>query len=86
MKTLTALFLSTALLGLTGCGDSTTNTTIKKETKVDSNGNEKTKIETKTETRSTNDRSDATTTREIHEDKPDGDTIVKVGPLEIKKP
>lgn len=88
MKTLSALFLSTALLALTGCGDTQTNTTVKKETKIDSNGNEKTKIETKTETRSTNDRSDATTTREVHEVKVDNgsDHIVKVGPLEINKP
>ena len=44
-----SVFLA-ALFVLAGCGDS--STTIKKETKIDSNGNEKTKIETKTETKS----------------------------------
>jgi hypothetical protein len=89
MKHFTTLFLSAALLALTGCGDTTTNTTVKKETKIDGNGNEKTKIETKTETRTTNDRSDATPTREVREikvERKDSDPIVKVGPLEINKP
>jgi len=57
------LFLATMFV-LAGCGDSTT--TIKKETKVDGNGNEKTKIETKTETKSPD--GDTTTIRKETKD------------------
>jgi hypothetical protein len=47
-------WIPAAVLGLLlyGCND--TKTTIKKETKVDSEGNEKVKIETKTETKDPN--------------------------------
>ena len=44
-----SLLLATMFV-LAGCGDDS-RTTVKKETKIDSDGNEKTKIETKTETR-----------------------------------
>ena len=59
-------WISAAVLGLllAGCE---TKTTIKKETKVDSNGNEKTKIETKTETKDAN--GDTTVKKETQETK-----------------
>jgi hypothetical protein len=69
-----------------GCADNTSRTTtIKKETKVDSDGNQKTKIETKTEEQSSTDRNapplrDRETTVEVKK----SDPVVKVGPLEIK--
>ncbi len=88
MKTLTPLFFIAALAGstlLTGCGDTTTHTTVKKETKIDDNGNEKTKIETKTETVSNSggDRN-SSTTKEVRVEGRD-DPIVKLGPVEINK-
>lgn len=52
MKRNSWTFAAVCSLLLAGCSDS--KTTIKKETKVDSEGNEKTKIETKTETREPN--------------------------------
>ena len=60
MKRMTWIFAAVFSLLLAGCNDS--KTTIKKETKVDSQGNEKTKIETKTETREPN--GDSTTRKE----------------------
>lgn len=85
MKTFAMMVLAVALAGLTGCGNSETQTTVKKETKIDSNGNEKTKIETKTETRSnTGGDSSTTTTKEVKIEGHD-DPIVKLGPVEINK-
>ena len=86
MKTLTPFILIAVLagaIGLTGCGDSSTHTTVKKETKIDSDGNEKTKIETKTETVS-NSGGNSTTTKEVKVEGHD-DPIVKLGPVEINK-
>lgn len=53
--------------GIAGCGDTDTSTTIKKQSTIDSDGNEKTKIETKTETKAPN--GDSTTTKETKETK-----------------
>jgi ABC-type uncharacterized transport system auxiliary subunit len=73
------------ILGMAACGDTTVNktTVIKKETKTDSDGHEKTKIETKT-VETTERNKDGTVTRDriIVEDKKD--PIIKLGPLEIK--
>ncbi len=85
-------FLSMALigacaLGLTGCNDTSSNktTTVKKETKIDSDGNEKTKIETKTEetTVKTPDSS-ANNTTTVRTVEVKSDPLIKIGPLEIK--
>ena len=69
MKYFMGTLLSAALLtGFTGCNEET-NTTVKKEIKVDGNGNEKVKTETKTETKDygdpRTDRDDRTTTTTV---------------------
>ena len=84
-KILTLALTVACVLGLSACGDVDTNktTVIKKETKVDSDGNQHTKIETKTV--ESNDRTSNGTV--IHdrviEDKKD--PIIKLGPLEVHK-
>ena len=87
MKTIYSLLFATLIAGcaggLSGCGETHSTTVIKKETKIDSNGNEHTKIETKTV--ETTDRGNEPAPRErvIIEEKKD--PIVKIGPLEIRK-
>lgn len=86
MMKLASILLAGALLGLTGCGNIETHTTVEKETKVDSNGNEKTKIETKTETIRHDSANASTTNKEVKEikvEKRDSDPAVKLGPIEI---
>lgn len=88
MKTLsTFALIGVCALGLTGCNETSSNktTTVKKETKIDSDGNERTKVETKTEetTVKTPDTSaNNTTTVKTVEVK--SDPVIKIGPLEIK--
>lgn|GEM_PF-6061274 len=82
---LVVAFIGACALGLSGCGDVNSNktTTVKKETKTDGYGNERTKVETKTvETTDTAPNRDGNTTVRIIEEKKD--PIIKVGPLEIK--
>jgi len=67
------------VFGMTSCGEVNSTTTIKKETKVDGDGNVKTKIETKTvETRTINSDGAVIETK-------DSNPIIKVGPLEVRK-
>lgn len=83
MKKLLALGLTAVFaFGFTACGDVDTNktTVIKKETKIDGDGNEKTKIETKTV--ESNQKSSDGTVHVIEEKK---DPIIKLGPLEVNK-
>jgi hypothetical protein len=88
MKVLSSMALIGACaFGLTGCSDTSSNktTTVKKETKIDSDGNEKTKIETKTEetTVKTPDSSTNNTTT-VRTVEVKSDPLIKIGPLEIK--
>lgn len=88
MKSFTPIIFAAALAGLaglSGCGNSETRTVVKKETKIDSDGNEKTKIETKTETRSNSGSDLSTTTKKEIKVESRDDPIVKLGPVEITK-
>ena len=88
MKALSTIaLLAACVFGLTGCNDTSSNktTTVKKETKIDSDGNEKTKIETKTEettVKTPPSQDNSTTTVRTVEVK--SDPVIKIGPLEIK--
>lgn len=88
MKALSSLALiGFCLLGLTGCNETSSNktTTVKKETKIDSDGNEKTKIETKTEeTTVKKPDSSANNTTTVKTVEVKSDPVIKIGPLEIK--
>jgi hypothetical protein len=86
---LTIALIGASVLGMSGCNDTSSNktTTVKKETKIDGNGNEKTKIETKTEETTVRTPEPApvqekTVVRTIEVR---NDPIIKLGPLEIKK-
>ena len=84
MKTLIKLIAPLLLIGILGCeSNTTTNTTIKKETKIDSDGNEKTTIKTQTEqtTINNNDPDRHETRIEVKHDDP----VIKLGPLEVHK-
>ena len=89
MKAFLAItFIVAGALGISGCGDTNSNktTTVKKETKIDSNGNEKTKIETKTEetTVRTTEPAPTQATTTVRTVEVRNDPIIKLGPLEIK--
>lgn len=69
MKLFLSMMVSAAMLaGISGCNDET-HTTVKKEYKIDGNGNEKVKTETKTTTTDygnpRTDRDDRTTTTTV---------------------
>ena len=84
MKTLIKLIAPLLLIGMLGCeSNTTTNTTVKKETKIDSDGNEKTTVKTQTEqtTINNNDPDHRETRIEVKHDDP----VIKLGPLEVHK-
>ena len=81
-KIATTILVVSCIFGLSSCGDSNKTTIIKKESKIDSDGNERTKIETKTE-ETTVRNGDGTVIHE-HPIEVKKDPIVKLGPLEIK--
>ncbi len=88
-KMMAVLIVASLVLGLTACGDTQVNKTteVKKEVKVDSDGNEKTRVETTT-VETTERRKDGTVI--VKEEKPpivreEKDPIVKLGPIEIRK-
>lgn len=91
MNKVIATFCAAAVFALAGCGDSNTNktTTIKRETKIDGDGNERTKVETKTEETSvrTTDPVVNHNTEVVREKTVEvkGDPIIKLGPLEVHK-
>jgi hypothetical protein len=90
MKTLTMVFVAAVMaFGIAGCNDNkSTKTTVKKEVKVDENGNETVKTKTETETRTVNENNNSGTVREekiIIKEKSNDDNLIKLGPLEVKK-
>jgi uncharacterized lipoprotein YehR (DUF1307 family) len=84
-KIATASLAAMCIFGLTACGDNTVNktTSVKEETKIDEDGHERTRTETKTvEVQDRNGDGTATHDRKVDDRK---DQIIKVGPLEIRK-
>ena len=90
MKNILMVFVAAVIAaGIGGCNDNkATKTTVRKEVKIDENGNETVKTKTETETRTVNDSNTSGTVREekiIIKDNDRDENLIKLGPLEVKK-